>query len=88
MGCCAFLQGTFPTQGLNLCLLCLHALEGGFFVVVVCLFLPLVPSGIPFGVWCLFNTQYCLGCFNTSATSEAVDFWALVTLGCRSLVTG
>ena len=29
-----------------------------------------------------------LGCFNASATSEAVDFWALVTLGCCSLVTG
>ena len=54
----------------------------------VCLFLPLVPSGIPFGAWCLFNTRYCLGCFNASATSEAVDFWALVTLGCCSLVTG
>ena len=31
MGCHAFLQGIFPTQGWNLCLLCLRALAGGFF---------------------------------------------------------
>ena len=31
LGCCALLQGIFPTQGLNLCLLHLPALAGGFF---------------------------------------------------------
>ena len=31
MGCHALLQGIFPTQGSNLCLLCLLALVGGFF---------------------------------------------------------
>ena len=31
VGCHALLQGIFPTQGSNLCLLCLPALAGGFF---------------------------------------------------------
>ena len=31
MGCHAFLEGIVPTQGSNLCLLCLPALAGGFF---------------------------------------------------------
>ena len=31
VGCHALLQGIFPTQGLNLYLLCLPALAGGFF---------------------------------------------------------
>ena len=31
IGCHAFLQGIFPTQGLNLCLLCLLHLASGFF---------------------------------------------------------
>ena len=29
----ALLQGIFPTQGSNLCLLCLPALAGGFFTI-------------------------------------------------------
>ena len=32
VGCCALLQGIFPTQGLNLCFLHLPALTGGFFI--------------------------------------------------------
>ena len=32
-GCHALLQGLFPTQGLNLCLLHLPALAGGFFII-------------------------------------------------------
>ena len=31
VGCCALLQGIFPTQGSNLCLLVSLALAGGFF---------------------------------------------------------
>ena len=31
VGCHTLLQGIFPTQGSNLCLLCLPALAGGFF---------------------------------------------------------
>ena len=31
VGCCALLQGIFPAQGSNLCLLHLPALAGGFF---------------------------------------------------------
>ena len=31
MSCHVLLQGVFPTQGLNLSLLCLPALAGGFF---------------------------------------------------------
>ena len=31
VGCCALLQGIFPTRGSNLCLLRLPALAGGFF---------------------------------------------------------
>ena len=39
MGCHALLQGVFPTQGPNLCLLCLLHLQAGS--------LPLVPPGKP-----------------------------------------
>ena len=31
VGCCALLQGIYPTQGSNLCFLGLLALAGGFF---------------------------------------------------------
>ena len=41
MGCCAFLQGIFPTQGWNLSLLCLLHWQADS--------LPLVPPGKP---WC------------------------------------
>ena len=39
VGCCAFLQGTFPTQGLNSCLLCLLYWQEGSS--------PLAPPGKP-----------------------------------------
>ena len=45
VGCHAFLQGIFPTQGSNLCLLCLLHCQVGS--------LPLVPPEKPwgYGVW-------------------------------------
>ena len=43
VGCCTLLQGIFPTQGLNLSLLCLLHGQVGFFCFLF--FLPLVPPG-------------------------------------------
>ena len=52
MGCHAFLQGVFPTQGLNPCVLYLLHWQVDS--------LPLVPSGKPFFVYSTYQIKACL----------------------------